>query len=181
MLQVGDQVPIQTRQAQSVNTTDTIINSIEMRDTGVILRVTPRVNANGAVTLDVIQEISNVVNPGASNNPNLTPTISQRKVQSSIAVSSGQTVLLAGLISTRTNQTKSGLPILSELKGIGDLFADNSKITDRTELILFIRPQIIRDGVDAQLVAEELRSKLNLLGRRDGAVPAAARTPSRRK
>ncbi|MPZ56880.1 MAG: type II secretion system protein GspD [Rhizobiales bacterium] len=168
MLQVGDQVPIQTSQ-QSAVAGSSIINTVEMRDTGVILRVTPRVNANGAVTLDIIQEISNVVNPGGGNNPNLTPTISQRKIQSSVAVASGQTVLLGGLISARTNQSKTGLPILSELKGIGDLFADNTKTTDRTELILFIRPQIIRDGLDAQLVAEELRSKLNLIGRGTGA------------
>jgi general secretion pathway protein D len=134
----------------------------------VILRVTPRVNANGAVTLDVIQEISNVRDPTERS---LTPTISQRKIQSSIAVSSGQTVLLGGLISQRTNLRQSGIPILSELKGIGVLFGENEKSTERTELILFIRPQIIRDGVDAQLVAEELRSKLNLIGMGTGAKP----------
>ena len=166
LLQVGDQVPIITRQASAPTTTDfTTINSVEMRDTGVILRVTPRVNANGAVTLDIIQEISNVV---PQPEPTLTPTISQRRIQSSIAVTSGQTVLLGGLISTRTTRGKSGLPILSELKGIGDLFAQNTKTTDRTELVLFIRPQIIRNGIDAQLVAEELRSKLNLISRRNG-------------
>jgi len=180
LLQVGDQVPIITRQASTPVTTDFVnINSVEMRDTGVILRVTPRVNANGAVTLDIIQEISNVVK-NSSSPDTLTPTISQRKIQSSIAVSSGQTVLLAGLISARTEQSKTGLPILSELKGIGDLFASNVKTTDRTELILFIRPQIIRNGLDAQLVAEELRSKLNLLGRRSGPLPASRVRPSKK-
>jgi general secretion pathway protein D len=178
MLQVGDQVPVITQQSSQPTTTNFVnINSVEMRDTGVILRVVPRVNANGAVTLDIIQEISNVVNPGSGSNPNLTPTISQRKVQSSIAVTSGQTVLLGGLISTRTNYSKSGIPILSEIKGLGDLFSEQSKTTDRTELILFIRPQIIRNGVDAQLVAEELRSKLNLISRRSGPPPPAARRP----
>jgi general secretion pathway protein D len=175
MLQVGDQVPIITRQASTPVTTDFVnINSIEMRDTGVILRVTPRVNANGAVTLDIIQEISNVVR-GSADQETLTPTISQRKIQSSIAVASGQTVLLGGLISTRSEYSKSGLPILSEIKGLGNLFSSQSKTTDRTELVLFIRPQIIRHGLDAQLVAEELRSKLNLLGRRSGSSPARSR------
>ena len=177
MLQVGDQVPIITRQASTPTTADFVnINSVEMRDTGVILRVTPRVNANGAVTLDIIQEISNVVN---QTEQTLTPTISQRKVQSSIAVSSGQTVLLGGLISTRTSSSRSGIPILSEIKGIGELFGQSGKTTDRTELILFIRPQIIRNGVDAQLVAEELRSKLNIIGRRPG--QPTLRSPLRRK
>jgi general secretion pathway protein D len=179
LLQVGDQVPIITRQASTPVTTDFVnINSVEMRDTGVILRVTPRVNANGAVTLDIIQEISNVVRNSADQTT-LTPTISQRKIQSSIAVSSGQTVLLGGLISTRTEQGRSGIPVLSEIKGLGDLFSTQSKTTDRTELILFIRPQIIRNGVDAQLVAEELRSKLNIIGRRPG--QPTLRSPLRRK
>lgn len=161
-LQVGDQVPIATSSAQSNQSADApTVNTIDFRNTGVILSVTPRVNANGVVSLDVEQEISHVVNQGVG--PTLTPTISQRKVKSSIAVASGQTVLLGGLISERQEITKQGLPILSELKGIGELFGSTSKTMSRTELILFIRPQIIRDGVDAQLVAEELRSKVFLL------------------
>jgi general secretion pathway protein D len=172
MLQVGDEVPIATRSAVDVITPNApIVNNIEMRNTGVILKVTPRVNANGVVTLDVIQEISNVVK---NDTQTLTPTISQRKVQSSIAVASGQTVLLGGLISNRSEKNKSGLPILSELKGIGDLFATNTGASERTELIIFIRPQIIRDGIDAQLVAEELRSKLSIIGRAGVTRPSPA-------
>jgi general secretion pathway protein D len=175
MLQVGDEVPIATRSAVDVITPNApIVNNIEMRNTGVILKVTPRVNANGVVTLDVIQEISNVVKSDAQT---LTPTISQRKVQSSIAVASGQTVLLGGLISNRSEKNKSGLPILSELKNIGDLFAQNNGTSERTELIIFIRPQIIRDGIDAQLVAEELRSKLSIIGRAGVTRPVPAAVP----
>jgi general secretion pathway protein D len=157
-----------------VTSNTTLVNSVEMHDTGVILKVTPRVNANGVVNLDVTQEVSAV----ASNDPNLGPTISQRRIQSSIAVATGQTVLLGGLISSKTEHDKSGIPILSDIKGIGDLFATNTNTVNRTELIIFIRPQIIRDGVDAQLVAEELRSKLTTLGRNTSPIrrraPAAA-------
>ena len=175
LLQVGDEVPIATRSAVDVVVPNApIVNNIEMRNTGVILKVTPRVNANGVVTLDVIQEISNVVKSDAQT---LTPTISQRKVQSSIAVASGQTVLLGGLISNRSEKLKSGLPILSELKTIGDLFGQNTGTSERTELIIFIRPQIIRDGIDAQLVAEELRSKLSIIGRAGISRPAPAAVP----
>lgn len=174
-LQVGDQVPITTQQQQSTTSSDSnIVNSIEMRDTGVILKVTPRVNANGVVSLDVSQEVS-AVQPTADST--LTPTISERKVQSSIAVASGQTVLLAGMISSTENKTKQGLPLLSDIKTIGDLFASNDKTANRTELIVFIRPQIIRNGVDAQLVAEELRSKLSVVAR-ESAIPTAAHSSS---
>jgi general secretion pathway protein D len=162
ILQVGDQVPIITQQATAVITPGApTVNSIERHDTGVILKVIPRVNANGVVNLDVSQEVSAV----ATNDPSLGPTISQRKVQSTVAVASGQTVLLGGLISSNQNNTRNGIPILSDLKGVGDLFATTEKKNERTELIVFIRPQIIRNGTDAQLVAEELRSKLQTLAR----------------
>jgi general secretion pathway protein D len=90
----------------------------------------------------------------------LTPTVSERKVKSSISVATGQTVLLAGLISEQQNSTRSGIPLLDQIPGIGDAFGNQDKSTARTELIIFIRPQIIRDGSDAHIVAEELRSKL---------------------
>jgi len=162
VLQVGDEVPIITRQAtDTVVAGAPVVNSVDRRNTGVILKVTPRVNSNGVVNLDVSQEVSQV----ASNDPNLGPTISQRLVQSTVAVNSGQTVLLGGLISSKNNLNRSGVPILMDIKALGDLFAQTDKSLDRTELIIFIRPQIIRNGMDAQLVAEELRSKLGTLGR----------------
>jgi len=161
VLQVGDEVPVITKQATDTTVVNApLVNSVDRRNTGVILKVTPRVNANGVVNLDVSQEVSNV----AGNDPNLGPTISQRLLQSSIAVTSGQTVLLGGLISSKSSVDRNGIPILMDIKGIGDLFANNDKKLDRTELIIFIRPQIIRNGMDAQLVGEELRSKLSTLG-----------------
>ncbi len=177
MLQVGDQVPITTQQATDVTVPNApLVSSVTMQDTGVILKVTPRVNANGVVSLDVSQEVS-AVQPTV--NPTLTPTISERKVQSSIAVSSGQTVMLAGMISSTEQKTRNGLPILSDIKGFGDLFSTNDKTVNRTELIVFIRPQIIRNGLDAQLVAEELRSKLSVMAR-EARIPAAATAPPRK-
>ena len=156
-LQVGDQVPVSTGTATVLTANNTVVNTIDYRNTGIILRVVPRINSNGNVVLEIEQEISNV----ASTTPTLTPTVSQRKVKSSIAVQSGQTVLLAGLISDTENLTRPGIPLLDELPGIGDMFAHKSKTVGRTELIIFIRPQIIRDAVDANVVAEELRTKMN--------------------
>jgi general secretion pathway protein D len=165
VLQVGDQVPVISGRAQDVSAPGApVVQNVERHDTGVILKVIPRVNANGVVNLDVSQEVSAVVPSTAASD--LGPTISQRRVQSSVAVASGQTVLLGGLISSNQNNTRDSIPILGDIKGpIGDLFATTSKKNDRTELIVFIRPQIIRDGLDAQLVAEELRSKLQTIAR----------------
>jgi general secretion pathway protein D len=159
ILQVGDQVPISTGTATVLTANNTVVNTIDYRNTGIILKVVPRINSGGNVVLDIEQEISNVV-PGTQSVQN-TPTISQRRVKSSIAVQTGQTVLLAGLISETENLTRPGVPLLDELPAVGDFFAHKNRTTARTELIIFIRPQIIRDAVDANVVAEELRTKMN--------------------
>ena len=111
-LQVGDQVPISTGSATVLTANNTVVNTIDYKNTGIILRVLPRVNANGNVVLDIEQEISSV-SPASIGT--LTPTISQRKVKSSIAVTSGQTVLLAGLISESENKQRQGIPLLDQI------------------------------------------------------------------
>lgn len=156
-LQVGDAIPISTRQAQSVELANApVINQIEFRDTGIILNVTPRIGQNDAVTMNIDQEISSVTRAGDT----LTPTISKRKVSSAISVVSGQTVLLAGLISEKSESGKSGLPGLSRVPVLGDLFGTTTNGSGRTELVVFIRPVVVRNGDDAQTVAEEFRSRL---------------------
>jgi general secretion pathway protein D len=159
VLQVGDQVPISTGTATVLTANNTVVSTIDYRNTGIILRVVPRISANGNVIIEVEQETSAVA-PGSTTG-NLTPTISDRSVKSTISVASGQTVLLAGLISDETSRTRSGIPVLDKLPGVGDLFSQQSGTKVRTELIIFIRPTVIRDPVDARMVAEELRSKLN--------------------
>jgi general secretion pathway protein D len=158
-LQVGQQVPVSTGSATVLTANNTIVNTISYQNTGVILQVVPRISANGNVVLNVSQVVSSVV-PGSALT-NLTPTFNNRAVKSSISVASGQTVLLAGLISDETDRTRDGIPVLDKLPGIGDLFSQQSGTKVRTELIIFIRPTVIRDPVDAHFVAEELRSKLN--------------------
>jgi general secretion pathway protein D len=164
-LQVGDEIPIQTGSATVLTGNNTIANTTDYRSTGILLRVVPRINANGNVRLEIEQEISNpVANSSTSSSSTstntLTPTVSTRKVKSSVAVASGQTVLLAGLVSDTQNRTRSGIPGLDQIPGLGDVFSQSEKTIKRTELIIFIRPQIIRDGTDAHFVAEELRTKL---------------------
>jgi general secretion pathway protein D len=176
-LQVGDDVPISTGSANVLTNNNTIVNTIDYRNTGIILRVIPRINVNGNIRLDIEQEISNVApTPGANT---LTPTVSQRKVKSSISIATGQTVLLAGLISERQERGSSGIPLLDQLPGVfGSAFSDRTNGLVRTELIIFIRPQIIRDTVDAHFVAEELRSKLR--GTAGAQAPSGPLTTKRR-
>ena len=136
ILQVGDQVPISTGSATVLTTNNTIVNTIDYRDTGIILRVVPRVNVNGIVRLDIEQEISNVA-PTSGTTATLTPTVSQRRVKSSVSIASGQTVLLAGLISERQERGNNSIPLLDQLpQPLGDVFSTNrTNGLARTELI----------------------------------------------
>jgi general secretion pathway protein D len=158
LLQVGDEIPITTSSAAVLaNSAAPIVSTYEMRNTGVILKVLPHINANGSVQLEIDQEISNVVNPDQQT---LTPTISQRRVHSTVSVMSGQTVLLGGLISENSQQSRSGIPGLSEIKVLGDIFGNTSNTKTRSEIIIFIRAQMIRNSVEAGAVTEEFREKL---------------------
>ena len=158
LLQVGDEIPITTSSAAVLSNAATpIVNTIQMRNTGVILKVLPHVHSNGSVQLEVDQEISNVVN---ADQQTLTPTIAQRRVHSTVSVISGQTVLLAGLISERNQKTQSGIPGLREIKFLGDLFGNTSNTKTRSEIIIFIKTKLIRNSVDAGAVTEEFRERL---------------------
>ena len=159
VLQVGDQVPVTTSSATSVQTAGApIVNTTSYVDTGVILRVIPRVHPNATVTLDVEQVVSQVKDD--ANAATLTPTISQRKVKSTVSVNNGQTVVLAGLISEQRTNGGTGLPGLAGVPVIGGLLGTMSPSLQRTEIIVFIRPQIIRNSGDAQRVAEQLRQRM---------------------
>src|SRR6266849_7376138 len=156
---VASDVPISTGSATLLTGAGSVVSSIDYRSVGIILRVVPRINANGNVRLDIEQEISQVDSIVDVGNTR-TPQFSQRKVKSSIGVASGQTVLLAGLIQEKQNLDRGGIPLLDQIQNLGDVFSHQNKTNGRTELIVFIRPQIIRDSVDAGFVAEELRTKL---------------------
>ena len=159
VLQVGDTVPVTTASAVGVQTAGApIVNQISYVDTGVILRVIPRVHSNAMVSLDVEQVVSSVNGNGSASS--LTPTISQRKVKSMVSVANGQTVLLAGLISEQRINDGNGLPGIAGVPLIGGLLGNVGRSLQRTEVIIFIKPQIIRNPVDAQKVAEELRGRM---------------------
>jgi general secretion pathway protein D len=165
-LEVGQQVPVSTGSATVLSANNAVVNTIDYKNTGIILHIQPRVNSNGTVLLDIEQEISSILNnnvsgaSSATSQTNLTPTITVRRVKSQLSVVNGQTVLLAGLVQETQNIVHNGLPILDQIPVVGKAFGANDNSIDRTELILFIRPQIIQNGADASVVAEELRSKM---------------------
>jgi general secretion pathway protein D len=165
-LEVGDQVPVSTGSATVLSSNNAVVNTIDYKNTGIILDVVPRVSPDNTIQLDISQEISDVVNTttagnsAASTTTTPTPTISERKVKSQITVASGQTVLLAGLVSETQSKTRAGIPVFDQLPLVGGAFGSTDKTKQRTELIMLIKPQVIRNSVDASEVAEQLRAKM---------------------
>ena len=160
-IQVGDQVPIATGSATStISANAPIVNSIEYRDTGIIMKITPRVNASGVVSLDIGEEVSNVSSTTTSSLNS--PTISERRLDTTVSVSDGQTVALGGLISDNRSRQTNGIPVLQNIPGIGFLFGQKSNSHSRTELIAILTPHVIRSAYDARLITQELQAKLPL-------------------
>ncbi len=158
-LQVGDRIPIITQQAVSTTSGDApIVNSVEYEDTGVILKVTPRVNRGGMVMLDISQEVSEVAS--ATTSGIQSPTIQERKISSSVAVQDNETIVLGGLISDTRSTTRSGIPYLQDVPLLGNLFRDTGNNKDRTELMVLITPHVVDDIRKARKVTDELRHKL---------------------
>lgn len=158
-LEVGDRVPIVTAQAVATeNTNAPIVNSVEYEDTGVILKVTPRVNRGGMVMMDIDQEVSQVTTTTSSTIQS--PTIQQRKISSSVAVQDGETIALGGLISDSRDQSRTGIPYLEEIPVLGNLFRDTGNKVTRTELMVLITPHVVDDVKKARKVTDELRHKL---------------------
>jgi general secretion pathway protein D len=162
LLQVGDEVPIITQSAVSVaDPAAPIVNSVQFRDTGVILHVTPRANSSGGVELDIEQEVSDVVPTTTSTIDS--PTIQQRKIKSSVSVHDGETIALGGLIRDRQSHGKAGVPLLSDIPVLGALFGTTTNSADRTELLILITPHVVRNPTEATAVTEELRRRVQSL------------------
>ena len=164
-LNVGNEVPITIRSAVADDSTARTVNTIEYRETGVILTVKPRISGNNTVALEIAQEVSSVVQADTSggSTDTLTPTINQRKVQSVVSVRSGQTVVLGGLIQEQEQRSRQGIPLLSDIPGIGDLFATNNRTGERTELVIFITPRVVRNADDAGAISREIRDRMRAI------------------
>ncbi|MGB3317047.1 MAG: type II secretion system secretin GspD, partial [Albidovulum sp.] len=159
-LQIGDQVPIATQQVKDTGDANApVVNTISFRDTGIILTVKPRVSKSGQVILDIEQEASTVSDTTTSGIDS--PTISQRKIKTSVAVTDGQTIALGGLIEENRNRTNSKVPGAGDVPVIGALFRNRKDTIGKTELLVLISPRVIRNGQEASAITTELRSRIS--------------------
>jgi general secretion pathway protein D len=159
-LQVGNVVPYLTQSSQSLIVANApVVNSINYQQTGVVMEVTPRVNSGGLVTLDILQDVSDVSNiittPGINS-----PTFDDRNVTSRVVVQDGQTVGLAGLIRDNASTNNQGIPWLKDVPLLGFLAGNQNNTRQRTELLILITPHVMHDQRDALALTEDLREQV---------------------
>jgi general secretion pathway protein D len=159
-LQVGSVVPYLSQTSQSTVTSGApVVSSINYQQTGVIMQVTPRVNSGGLVTMDIMQDVSDVATtvttPGIQS-----PTFDDRNVTSRVVVQDGQTIGLAGLITDNTSIGSQGIPWLKDIPLLGLLAGTQNNTRQRTELLILITPHVIHDQRDARALTDDLRDQL---------------------
>jgi general secretion pathway protein D len=159
-IQVGDQIPITQTYINTNANSDNTIGQLEYKDTGVILNVRPRVNPGGLVYLNINQVVSS---PGQKDTATGNFPIQQREVATQVAVQSGQTVLLGGLIKQDEGLTDTGIPGLNRIPIFGRLFGSTTRSRNRTELIVLITPRVITNGDEAKTVTDEYQRKFESL------------------
>lgn len=150
----------------------TVTSSVNYVDTGVVLSVRPHINAGGLVTLEISQEVSDVQQGITTVGVN-SPTINKRSAQTIVAVQSGDTMVLGGLIKDDNENGSAGLPFLSELPVVGALFGAKTQTKTRREMIITITPRVVNDYQQARDVTAEFRKKLTGMQKLN-ALPAPA-------
>ena len=150
-INVGRQVPVQS--TSFTGTSDRVIGSFQYINTGVILSVTPRVNPGGLVYLQVDQEVSSPSDVGEDRNP----TVDTRRVSTDVAVQSGQTVMLGGLIQETNANSREGLPILGRIPGLGALFSARQESVSRSETLVLITPTVLESTSRLEEISRDIQ------------------------
>jgi general secretion pathway protein D len=168
-INVGQQVPIATGSSTTplssggilTNPTSVQSNTIQYKDTGVTLEVTPRVNANGMVIMKLKQIVSKVVKvTDPTSTQTQSPTIDKKEVDSSVAVHDGETIVLGGLIDEGLTVNRNGIPWFYDLPLIGSLFGGTTKNNVKTELVILITPRVVASKQDSRVISNEFKRKL---------------------
>ena len=149
---VGQQVPVTTGEALSQNF-DNQFRTVQRQDVGIKLEVKPQINTGGAIKLFLRQEVSSVAGPVSNDNSDL--IINKREIETTVTVDDGEILALGGLLDDNERKTIERIPLLSDIPGIGELFKSRSRSRTKTNLMVFIRPTILRSKEDAQKLTQQ--------------------------
>ncbi len=159
-IEVGEEVPIVTSEytPTTIESNTSLSRSIEYRDTGILLTVTPRINDKGLVTMEVNQEVSNVSEQRIEGIDS--PIILKRQAETSLVVQDGRTIVIGGLIRENMEVTREGIPFLSQIPYLGRLFGYTKEVGKKTELLFLITPHVVKTLEEAELVTQEFKEKV---------------------
>jgi general secretion pathway protein D len=159
IINVSTSVPIVTSQqvpvASGGGTANSITQTVEYKDAGIILTVTPRIGEQGTVSLDVKQEVNEV---GAPEPPPInSPRFTKREAETSVVLLNNQTLVLGGLIQNKRTRIKTGIPFLNRIPVLGYLFGSTEEKIEKTELLLLITPRVVGTPTDAARITDQMR------------------------
>jgi len=159
-IEVGKEVPIVTSEytPTTLEASETYSRSIEYRDTGILLSVTPRINEKGLVSIELSQEVSDVSEQRIEGINS--PIILKRQAETSLVVQDGNTIAIGGLIRDKKDNTMEGIPILSKIPYLGRAFSYTKVVGEKTELLILITPHVIQSFEEADLVTSEFKEKM---------------------
>ncbi|WP_395856379.1 type II secretion system secretin GspD [Dickeya undicola] len=140
---VGQEVPVLT--GSQTTSADNIFNTVERKTVGIKLRVKPQINEGDSVLLQIEQEVSSVADSNSSTNSSLGVTFNTRTVNNAVMVTNGETVVVGGLLDKTAVETNNKVPLLGDIPWLGSLFRSKSQTVSKRNLMLFLRPTIIRD------------------------------------
>lgn len=150
-LLVGQEIPITTGEALSKNF-DNAFRTVQRQNVGIQLEVTPQINDGGTVKLAIRQEVSSIAGPVSNNFSDL--ILNKREIQTTVTVDDGQIIALGGLLDDNERRTLEKIPLLGDIPGLGQLFRSRSRARSKTNLMVFIRPTILRSEAEARALAE---------------------------
>jgi general secretion pathway protein D len=148
---VGQEVPITTGEKLG-NNFDNAFRTVQRQNVGIQLEVKPQVNEGDAIKLFIRQEVSSIAGPVSNNGNDL--ILNKREIQTTVTVDDGQIVALGGLLDDNERRTIEKIPLLGDIPGLGQLFRSRAKSREKTNLMVFIRPTILRNAEDARKLAE---------------------------
>jgi general secretion pathway protein D len=154
-IHVGDQQPV--RSSQVVTDGGNTTSSIQYKDTGVMLTVSPSVNAGGMVTMEVEQSVTDVGQIDAATEQR---AFLQRQISSRVAVRDGETIVLGGLIRDNNTKTRQGVPLLHDIPVLGHLFGATTDVKNRTELLVMLTPRVLRNEEDLRQIGDEFKQRM---------------------
>jgi len=163
---VGENVPFISKRERDITTTNTVLSSIERKDVGITLRITPQITEGDSVKLDIYQEISSVKQESENILINVGPTTTKRSTKTSVVVRDKQTVVIGGLMQEKDEENLTKVPVLGDIPVLGWLFKHKSISKKKTNLLVFLTPHVVKESERLSEITKDKQKEFGMSERR---------------